>query len=240
MATDPKKRQKQLAKKTAKRKEKRHLVVRDKSAGEMARAIAAAKYPILHCLISDSIKTQGMGWVILSREMPSGSIAVALFLVDSYCLGVKDAFARVVPRSVYDQQYLRKMRDQSPSQPIAPADARKFLKDAVDYAFCLGLSCHPDYLKAVQLFGDVNAADSAATFEFGKNGKPFFISGPNDTPERCRQIVAILGNALPADGFDYQISISAGSNNLRNLSDLEQGDLAGIDDGEDFLDDEPD
>jgi hypothetical protein len=207
MPNDPKKRQKRLERQKAKRKEKRHIHVREQSGGLPERLSAATHFPVLHCWIGDSIAEEGIGWVVLSRAFPNGLVAAASFLVDTYCLGVKDVHAEVIPRADYDIRYLRKMTTQMPSRMVAPAEARKLLQDAVAYAHDIGLSPHPDYAKVMLLFGDVNAADSNAAFEFGKDGKPFFVSGPRDTPARCKQIMAILMNTCGQGHFDFLIQV---------------------------------
>jgi hypothetical protein len=208
MPADPRKRQKKMERRSAKRKDKKHAVVRQENAGLAERLAAASKFPVLDCWIGDDIDTQGIGWVVLSREFPNRQVAVASFLVDRYCLGVKNVFAELLGSSSYDAKYVRKMTADMPSHNAAPADARKLLEEAVAYARRLGLAPHPDYPKAMHLFGDVDPTDSQAAFEFGKDGKPFFVSGPNDTPERCRQIVAILTKTCGAGRFHYLVSIS--------------------------------
>jgi hypothetical protein len=202
MPGDPRKRQKKLERRAARRKEKKHSVARTQSAGLPGQLSAASKYPVLNCWISEQ---QGMGTLHLSREFPNGQVAVASFLVDRYCLGIKDAWAEVLPRPAYEEKYLR-MRTGLPKRLLDPAEARKYLEEAADYAQSIGLSPHSDYRKALLLFGDIDPAASDATFEFGKDGKPLFIAGPYDSAERCRQIVAILTKHCGPDGFHYVIS----------------------------------
>src|SRR5437016_2230285 len=79
MAADPKKRQKKLERRAAKRKEKKQTLVRAESGGLPERLSAATRYPVLHCWISDTVKDEGLGWVLLSREFPNGQVAVASF-----------------------------------------------------------------------------------------------------------------------------------------------------------------
>jgi len=208
MANDPRKRQKKMERRAAKRKEKKHVQVREQSSGLNERLRAAVAFPILHCWITDSVEKEGIGWVVLSRELPHGSVAVVSFLVDRYCLGVKDVFAEILLRPAYDSKYLRKMTTDMPSRNVAPAEARKLLEEAVAYARGIGLSPHPDYAKTMVLFGNVNAADSDARFEFGKDGKPLFIGGPNDSLERCKQIVAILSKTCGSGQFDYIVPLA--------------------------------
>ncbi len=112
MAADPRKRQKKLAKRSAKRKAKHHEMARTKSAGLPERMAAAAAYPIVDCLATTDLAGEGMGWVLLSRELPDGGVALAIFLIDRYCLGVKDAIARIVSRYEYSNEILHKMRQE--------------------------------------------------------------------------------------------------------------------------------
>src|SRR4029077_5209747 len=118
------------------------------------------------CWIGESLDEEGMGWVVLSRELPGARVAVAPFLVDRYCLGVKDVFGGVIGASSYESQYVWKMRSDMPARMVAPAEARKLVEEAVAYARGLGFPPHPDYAKVMPLFGSVNPADSNAVFEF--------------------------------------------------------------------------
>jgi hypothetical protein len=208
MAADPRKRQKKQERKATKRKEKKHELVRQQSAGLAERLTAAARYPVLHCLVGDRLADQGMGWVLLSRELPGGRVAVATFLLDRYCLGVKDTHMEILGRSAYESKYLRRMDAEMPSHDVPPAEARKLLTEAVAYARRLGFPPHADSAKAMLLFGDVNPTDSSAVFEFGKDGKPFFIAGPYDTPERCRRILATLTASCGPDGFHHVLPMA--------------------------------
>jgi len=205
MARDPKKRQKKLAKHNAKRKEKHRALVRKHNVGLPDRLMAASKFPVVDCWIGDNVADQGMGQVLLSRELPDGNVAVAVFLVDSSCLGVKDAFAELLPRSDYNDKYRRKLRSHMPMYDAEPAAAKKLLEGAVEYAHNIGFRPHPDYERAVLLFGPVNAADSEATFTFGRDGKPCFIAGPHDTPARCRQVLAILDKTCGPGNYEVML-----------------------------------
>jgi hypothetical protein len=203
MPTDPRKRQRKLERRSAKRKNKKHQLVKETHIGLGEQLTASTKFPPLDTWISEALWTQGLGWVLFSRELPNGSIAVALFLVDRYCLGVKNALANIVGRFTYESEFVRKMRSQLTSREVSPATACKLVEQAVAYAHGLGFRPHSDYHKAKLLFGDIDPGDSTEEFEFGKDGKPFFISGPNDSPERCRQILSILANTRGTGQFDY-------------------------------------
>ena len=98
MATDPRKRQKQMERRAAKRKTKHHAIVREKSAGLSERLVAAENFPVVDSLAAVALWDQGLGWICLSREMPNGGVAYGIFLVDRYCLGVKNAMAGISSR----------------------------------------------------------------------------------------------------------------------------------------------
>jgi hypothetical protein len=225
MASNPKKRQKKLERRSAKRKEKKQLIAREQHAGLAERMSAAAKYPVLDCWITDSVEEGGIGWVVLSRETPNRQVAVATFLVDVYCLGVKDAFVELLGRAEYDNKYPRRMTREMPSRRAPPAEARKLLEQAVAYARGLALPPHPEYPRAMLLFGDVDAADSDAQFVFGKDGKPFFVAGPNDSPERCRQILTTLEKTCGPGNFHYMMPLGGpgpGGGEIRILDSDEE------------------
>ncbi|HEV3259056.1 MAG TPA: hypothetical protein VG013_19445 [Gemmataceae bacterium] len=205
MPTDPRKRQKKQERRAAKRKAKHHQLAREKQAGLAERLTAAAKYPVLDSCATTALWDEGLGWVCLSRELPSGHVAFAVFLVDRYCLGVKNVMADVVGRFEYNSQIVSKMRSHFSAKDLSPADVRKLVEEAVEYARGLGLHPHPDYQKAKRIFGDIDAGASTEQIEFGKGGKPLFIAGPNDTPERCRQILKTLEETCGPGGFHYQI-----------------------------------
>src|SRR2546421_11726066 len=153
MPTDPRKRQKKQERRAAKRKEKRHLQVRQQRAGLPERMSAATKFPILHSRIGDSLGPEGIGSVLLSRELPGGQVSVAVFLVDPYCLVVKDAFGMILGRASYNDRFVRQYQQKMPMHDVPPADARKLVEEAAAYAHGLGLAPHPDYPRVLPLFG---------------------------------------------------------------------------------------
>lgn len=207
MPTDPRKRQKKLERRACKRKAKHHEMVKAKHAGIPERLAAASKYPILVTWVSDVLWEEGIGWVCVSRELPNGTVAYVLFLIDRFCLGVKDAMAEITGRFTYDSRIEREMRSRFSAKNITPAAARKLVEDAVAYANRLGLPPHPDYHKFRHIFGDIDPQACTEEFEFGKNGKPFFVAGPYDSPERCAHILKTLEASCGPGGYEYLIPV---------------------------------
>ena len=208
MALDARKRQQKLAKKAAKRKA---VVATKKSLGEMGglasrgrQVLPTASAPIHECLVAESLFDIGIGDVIVSRKMPNGFIGAAFFLVDVFCLGVKDAFYDVLSPAEYDFR-LSGLQHET-FRAIDPTCARKLVEGAEAYARDLGFPPHADYQRARQIFGDLDVTACPTHYVFGRDGKPFFMSSPYDTPARCRRIIDTLTRRCGPEGFHFVVA----------------------------------
>lgn len=203
MSIDERRRQKKLAKKAAERKA-RHAERKSLSTGGFA--AVAARFPIGDCLVPNSLFKEGIGHVMLTRLLPHGEIAVAGFLVDTYCLGVKSALYRVISPAEYDY-YRGQIEAHTPLERVHPSCLRKLVEGAVRYARDLGFPPHPDYARAAQLFGDIDAAACPVRYAYGKDGQPFYVSGPNESAAQSRKIIDTLARRLGPDGFHYMTAL---------------------------------
>jgi hypothetical protein len=203
----------QRLRRTAQKQSRRKAVVAEKRRAETAtngrrearQIIDAARAPVKTCVVGERLFADGMGWLVLARTLPSGLVGASFFLVDAWCLGIKDAFfARLTP-----QQFKERMDASTQGQPplidIDPSVARKLLRDAATYAGSFGLAPSERFGEAEAIFGDIPMATE--TFPFGKDGKPFFMSGPNDSPTRIRRILDTLVKRVGPGGFDYLVQV---------------------------------
>jgi hypothetical protein len=196
MGMDPRKHQKKLEKRKAKQKAERHETARRETQGFTAQFKEAASSPILHCYAADDIWSAGIGQLLVSRQLQNGFVAFSVFLVDIYCLGVKDVFMNIAPSAAYEWDLYGKLTKQCSLIRMKPECARKFIEGAVKFASELGLSPHQDYQKAAIIFGDIRAEDCTKEFEYGKDGRPIFIPGPYDSPRKCKQIIDAIQDHL--------------------------------------------
>lgn len=231
MPRDPRKRQKQQARKAAKRKAKHHEIVRAKNVSLASQMRDAAEHPIIESWATQDLWDSGIGYVLLARRIPRQFVASTLFLVDRYCLGVKDVIAHVRGGAAYEEWMSQKIRPRFRREPLTPAAVRKLVEGAVAYATALGLPPHADYSKAKLIFGDIDAAACPDVFEYGQDGKPFFCAGPYDTPEKCRRILAALEKSCGPGGYHYLLPLT-GSDQVQMLDD----DQMDFDDEDEFLD----
>ncbi len=147
--------------------------------------------PVHAAYVADTILAQGIGDVIIARNLPDGRIATSHFLIDAYCLGVKDAFITVKSPREFSTLISRSSASSQLAEVTAPY-ARKLIEDAIAYARDLGFEPHRDFREAAVILGDIDSGECSETFTFGHEGKPLYISGPGDSESFARRIVRQL------------------------------------------------
>ena len=120
----------------------------------------------------------GLVIVVVARERGS-SVRVCEFLVDTWCLGVKNALG---PKPVERRKLPSFCADALRSYPGAPVEvplvlAQRIVFGAVGYARGLGFEPHADFAKAA---GHLGEWDGVCDLEFGRDGMPMYIEGPHD------------------------------------------------------------
>ena len=212
MAVNQRKRQKHLARKAAQASAR--AKARRSSQARLAVAdhgylLPARTWSVHDAFISDAIQKTRQGTAIFSRKSGE-SIAVAVFLVDAGCMGVKSAFGRILREAAYSD-LLARIRASENLMQARPECVRKLVEGALAYAADLGFSPDPDYHSAKVLFGDLDPDNCGKEFEFGHEGKPFYVSGPADTPARIRAIMNQLSRRCGGpDGFHFMIASPSG------------------------------
>ena|SRR6516225_4543215 len=155
-------------------------------------------------LVPANLFEVGIGNLFFSRPLPGGRVAVGCFLLDVFCLGVKNALMSTMPRD----EYARRRRNWSTAetlQPVSAACFRKLVEGGVAYARDLGFSPHRDYAEASQVFGEVETTACPTRFEYGHEGKPFYVSGPHETARQVEAIVEQLERRKGAGNYHYLV-----------------------------------
>ena len=247
MAKSEQQRQKKLAKKRSKElRGRRELARRNQSMNSIAGQMQwASRYPVHTCLVSEeSIGTSGMRSIYFARKVSDGRYAFMFILLDTHCLGVKDAGCRFCSLSDLETFIERGARNQT-FVKRDPSFAKKLVDESIAYADSLGLSPHPDYRKVAPLWGDVDASQCHEEFAFGLDGKPSYFAGPYDDDARQNFIFRRLCETVGEGNFQFTIGGPSGG---ADFDDFEQafraGGLTDFDDESDMedvdLDDEDD
>lgn len=199
---------KQKQKKLLKKKQKRASVVKAvQTWGNKTSAISCAAYPLYECVVPTNLFELGIGEIFISKRLPDGDLGISAFIVDVFCLGVKNAFFRVMTEEQYNEIKQSITHSGRNLEPIHQSCAKKLLHGAVEYAKSLGFNAHPDYKKAAPLFGNIDADACPVHYDYGKDGKPLYIRGPHETLSEAEKIVNKLYAQCGEDGFVYLIKL---------------------------------
>ena len=211
MAISEKQKQKKLAKKNRKRK----LTKPPLNIGGQRRLSPSnyASFPIHECFVPNTLFELGIGYVIVARRVPDGLIAVSAFVVDVHCLGVKNALFKVSSEFEYEntvKPQLMRSSEEALFENIHQNCARKLIEGAVLYAKDLGFPPHRDYNDAQKIFGDIDINSCPIKYTYGKDGKPFYVRGPNESVSQAKRIVDKLSKKCGEGNFDYIIMLDEG------------------------------
>ena len=153
---------------------------------------------------TDEEEEGGLGGLaqILVVRVEKNQYLVGSYLVDYWCLGVKDAFG---PRKFNQKKYENLVQKtyanfEGRYREISLEQAQSIIWGAVNYAAGLGLKPHVDFEGVKDHLGKPSA--ELLPIEFGRQGKPFYVSGPFDNPDK---IVAKLRETVGEGNFDYVI-----------------------------------
>jgi len=164
------------------------------------------KHP-LEAWRSAKLFDSGCGYLVVSRFKADGRVETGFFLLDMFCLGVKDAgFHCFNSMADYQESLIDRLFPDGDPVRMSPAAARKLTEDAISYARGLGFSPGADYKKASRVFGGITTADCDEQFIFGKDDKPFYIQGPSDSPARAERILRALDARCGKGGYHYIVA----------------------------------
>jgi hypothetical protein len=195
----------------AKALRRKAIVAQKRKAEQLATSLPervrrAATTPIQHCLLNAKLFDNGMGTLMLARGTSrTGQLAVASFLIDALCLGVKDVMFRSIGADEF-ADYVAMAGLVEPLKPVDPRHARKFLRELVGWSRAIGFSPHPEFAAVEPIFGDVNADACDRVFQFGRDGKPFYIPSESETPAQVSLRLKQLRSRLGEDGFGIEIA----------------------------------
>ena len=198
-----------IAVKRARKAQRRKQVVAQKRRAEVleaslpARVLRAANAPIQHCFLTESVFDIGMGTLVLARGATPHHISLSSFLIDVFCLGIKDVMFESVESEVFEM-YMDATDVGSPMVSVDPSYARKLLRDLAAWSQSIGFAPHRDFAVVERMFGDVSADASDAIFRFGRDGKPVYIPGPIETAPLIRRRIEQLQKYLGDDGFGFE------------------------------------
>jgi hypothetical protein len=111
-----------------------------------ARVLRSAEAPIQHCLLTKSLFEDGIGTLILARG--SISLHMGSFLLDTFCLGIKDVVFKQMDAEDFET-YVDAFDAAAGMTSVDPSYARKLLRELAAWSQTIGFAPHRE-LAAVE------------------------------------------------------------------------------------------
>ena len=191
-----------MAKKKSKRKKAKVIRMNTALKPEKYIKLHARKLPIFQTLISDSTFEEGIGHIVISRTKNNGEIIVGMYMVDFWCLGLKDTFFNILEADEYGT-----MIDQvSAELQLIEADPTyifNLVYGAIEYAEDIGFNPHKDFSITEYILPNVESIEYM-DIEFGYEGRPHYVAGPDD---HIGKILSQLNKQLGEGNYEYTTNI---------------------------------
>jgi len=172
----------------------------------------ARNLPVYECLVNGDWEKSKMVSVVVSRVHANGNITAGFFLVDLYCLGVKNTtyFFNYSPAE-YEIQ-IQKMIHLT-IKKIPYEMAHNIVYAGLDYASELGLNPHKDFTSLTRFILEEDTDDvELIDIECGHKGKPFYIQGQFDSEQMAKRVIAQLERAVGKGNYDFALDGQANEN----------------------------
>ncbi len=216
-------RQKKMAKQKAKAKAAKQHQVKQGVPFELRFGLSRAaiqQAPVFGAWVSEETFKSGMGTLIIARELDNDLIAAGIFLVDAWCLGVKNAFFRSFSPAFFEEM-LTSTHEREPLEVQSPEYAAKLIGDVIDFSRNLGFPPHADYGDASSVLAGIDRSLCAEIFVFGKEGKPFYFAGPHDTPSRSQQICSQLATACGEGNYHFMLPVGQSGKDFGDFEEID-------------------
>jgi hypothetical protein len=177
----------------------------------------ARKLPFHAAYVSSNMFGVGLGHVIVARKRLNGQIVTATFIVDVYCLGVKDGFVRLQAEYEFEELVVSLRKIDPHLETCAIEYACSIVYGAVDYAQQCGFEPAKEYKLGKYLLEDKGSFEQHP-LAFGKDGKPFFIEGPHDN---ANVIMATLNKHMGEGNYDFFL-FAGGESHLLEESAIDE------------------
>lgn len=171
----------------------------------------ARTLPIGKCYIAPpDWQESGMAHVIVTRVRPSGNLVMGAFLVDTFCLGVKDAgYHENMPPSDFEG-YLNNYKKGMGLEEISYKEAHNIIYGAMAFAEEGGIQPVKEFDPAGYILEEDTDDIPLIEYDFGKNGKHFLVVSPD---RKEMPYYHILKKNL---GDDFEFVLPYGEDNEEN------------------------
>lgn len=178
MSTSAKRKERQRHK----RQEKRTALMRAQSGSVYRRAGAHGE--VVACYLNRNWRESGLASIHVLRRVPGGGLALGAFLVDIWCLGLKDAWGRL---DITMEQF-REMMDRYPAEAdlvrVDVGVAQRLVAGGIRFARQNSFRLPAKYERWTALLGEIPDPASADLSDFSADGKLCYVGEMEDLRRR--------------------------------------------------------
>jgi hypothetical protein len=198
----------------------------------------ARNLPVYKCWINDNWKDNKIANIIIARQHTNGNVTFCFYLVDLYCLGVKDTFyAFNVPIEELEHkmsQYSGVKMEESPYTLV-----HNIIFSAIEFAEEYGFKPHKNFILTTNYFLEEDTDDIPLMYiECGdEDGKPIYWNTGNDSPAVEKRILAQLEKTAGEGNYNYTLrrdSLDEDEEEDDDYDDFDEEDEDDFDEDEDF------
>lgn len=193
---------KALQLKREKKKKKRPLKITHSSPS----ILTYSHWSIHECWVPTGLWKAGIGQIIVSRKNNENEIAAGLYLIDTFCLGVKNCFVRLLNPLDYEDIKNRTEEVCGELEYVDPVYAHTLVNKAIQYAERFGFQPHAEFSKARHLLNNI-PLDEALQFTFGTENKPCYVQGPSESPRDVKRILNTLELNAGRDNYHFIVEV---------------------------------
>ncbi len=172
--------------------------------------------PVAQCLVNTSCaegllregeqgqqEGSGLGIVLVARSTGYKRYVVCTYLIDYWCLGLKDTIGEEKLNDIKYKQFVEMAYQGFPEgyQEISLEQAQAIVYGAIEYAGELGLKPHRDFQQTKSHLGEWSGQPKLT---FGREGKPCYMEGPYDN---TTQILQTLREKVGEENFNYMVGM---------------------------------
>ncbi len=217
-------------------KKKKGKVVQLKQAQQSAEnyiKTQARSLPIAECWITKDWQNAGMCNVIVARRHKNENTTLGIYLVDLYCLGLKDADYEF---NVSPADYKRIKQHPAEIEACEYVLAHNIIYGAIAFAEDYGFKPHKDFAIAQYILEEDDENVELMELEFGREGQPFYTRGPHDDNAKVNMIKSTLMRTAGEGNFTVIDSLDDDWDDDEHWDDEDDADELDEPENTDFLD----
>jgi len=166
----------------------------------------ARNLEMFECLINPDWKETGIANVVIARKHTNGNITAAIYLVDIFCLGVKDTMYLF---NVSEHEYREKLQRTIVLKLFAEIEyvvAHNIIYAAIEFAGDYGFVPHKDFNSVTKYLLEEDTDDiELIDIECGQDGKPSYFQGEDDSKSTVARIINQLERTAGKGNFNFTV-----------------------------------